>query len=218
MSQGGFYDQKTIRPSGLALVIGLHAAALAALVLVKGPEYVRPDFGRTAAVFIPIPPPPPEDPLPQPKQIRQQVQAPSTPTLPPPVIDLQPMGPIFPPLPPAPPAPRVEHQVAMVEATRIDLPDPVRVEAVFDTRAGDLQPPYPPSEQRAEREGQVRVRVTIGTDGRVKAVQRISATSDAFWAVTERHALGHWRFRPATVDGRPVESTKVMNLMFRLET
>ena len=35
--------------------------------------------------------------------------------------------------------------------------------------------------------------------------------------MTEQQALSHWRFRPATVDGRPVEDSKVMSLVFRIE-
>jgi len=51
----------------------------------------------------------------------------------------------------------------------------------------------------------------------VTAVQRLSATSDAFWRVTERQALSRWRFRPATVDGRPVETSREMTVTFRIE-
>ena len=88
--------------------------------------------------------------------------------------------------------------------------------AELDPRyAGQLQPPYPAAEQRAQREGRVQVRVTIAPSGRVSAVVRLMATSDAFWRVTEQQALNHWRFRPATVDGRPVEGSKVMTLIFR---
>ena len=65
--------------------------------------------------------------------------------------------------------------------------------------------------------GTVRIRVTIGTDGRVRAAERVSATSDAFWAAAERQALTRWRFRPATVDGRPIESTRTMTIHFRIE-
>jgi protein TonB len=50
----------------------------------------------------------------------------------------------------------------------------------------------------------------------VRAVARVSATSEAFWAAAERQALSRWRFRPATLDGRPVESTKVMTVHFRI--
>jgi hypothetical protein len=34
--------------------------------------------------------------------------------------------------------------------------------------------------------------------------------------VTREQALRHWRFRPATVDGRPVQDTRVMSLVFRI--
>jgi protein TonB len=63
----------------------------------------------------------------------------------------------------------------------------------------------------------VRVRVTIGVDGRVRAVEQVSATSAAFYRATERQALRHWRFRPATLDGRPVESRLVLEVIFRLQ-
>jgi protein TonB len=63
----------------------------------------------------------------------------------------------------------------------------------------------------------VRLRLTIGADGRVKAVRRLAASSDAFWSATERHARARWRFRPATLDGRPIESSKVMTVFFRID-
>jgi protein TonB len=94
--------------------------------------------------------------------------------------------------------------------------EPVRLAAQMDPRS-ELQPPYPASEQRAGSEGTVVVLLTIGTDGRVTAVRRISAASDAFWRATERHALRHWRFKPATVDGVPVVSTKRLTVHFRMD-
>ncbi len=57
----------------------------------------------------------------------------------------------------------------------------------------------------------------IGTDGRVKRAERVSAASDAFWAATERRALDKWRFRPATRDGVPVEAWRTMTVRFELE-
>ena len=54
-------------------------------------------------------------------------------------------------------------------------------------------------------------------NGRVTAVERLSATSDAFWRATQRQALSRWRFRPATLDGRPVEGIKVMTVTFRIQ-
>jgi protein TonB len=80
-----------------------------------------------------------------------------------------------------------------------------------------LQPPYPASAQREGAEGIVRVRVAIGADGRVKTVQKVEASRDDFFAATERQALRYWRFKPATVDGKPIESSKLMVVHFRID-
>lgn len=217
MTEGGFFERKSGSPTGLVLVVAMHTAALGALALMKGPEIQRRLFPPTVTTFIPAPqdPPPVAQPQPEPRQPTMVASVP-------PVIDTpvrrseitqvdRPPLPTFDPSPPRPlPEPRVEPQP--------QPRTPVRVAAQIDPRyAAALQPPYPGSEQRAQRGGSVRVRVAIGADGRVKAIERLSATSDAFWEATERHALARWRFRPATEDGRPVESVKVMTLVFRIE-
>ncbi len=92
----------------------------------------------------------------------------------------------------------------------------MRTEAQIDGRSR-LQPAYPPAEERAAVEGSVTVIVTIGTDGRVKDVEKVRAASDAFYRATEQQALRHWRFKPAMVDGKPVESRKTMTVHFRLD-
>ncbi len=216
MSEAGFFQQKRASPTGLALVVLMHAAVLGAVIMIKGPTFIPLDDGPIDVIPVrpqQIPdeiPPPPDRPEPVRDQVtyvppnipiapnNSEVVIPQTP------VDLtQVREPIFTP-PADPPAPPVR--------------DPVRREASVDPRYAEaLQPPYPLSEQRAERTGSVRIEVTIGTDGRVRSVRRISATNDAFWEVAERQARTRWRFRPATVDGRPVESTKVMTLTFRLE-
>ena len=62
----------------------------------------------------------------------------------------------------------------------------------------------------------VTVRVTINAEGRVTDIARVSATDESFWLATQRHALRKWRFRPATRDGVPVETTKTMIVRFTL--
>ena len=90
------------------------------------------------------------------------------------------------------------------------------VDAAPDPRAR-FQPDYPASERRSGIEGVVVVRVLIGADGRVKAVQQVRAASDAFFEATRKQALARWRFTPATHDGVPVESWRTMTVRFRLE-
>jgi protein TonB len=216
MTEAGFFAQKNSSPGGLALVVLLHAAVFAALILIKAPQFIRELHPPTTITFIepaddppPVPPPPaPDQPL-QPRtqidHVRQEVvtnnagQQVSQGEQVTRFAENVGTGEIV--LPPRQPLP----------------PLPVRHGAQVDPRyAGDLQPPYPPAEQRAQRDGRVQVRVTIGPDGRVVAIALLSATSDAFWRVTQQQALRRWRFRPATVDGRPVEDSKVMNLVFRI--
>lgn len=97
-------------------------------------------------------------------------------------------------------------------------PDPVLVEAMPDPRfMRDFQPAYPPSMRRADMEGRVTIRVHIGADGRVRDVERLSATTDAFWEATRDQAMRKWRFRPATRDGAPVESVRTMIVHFQLK-
>jgi protein TonB len=209
MSETGFFAQKQRSPAGLTLVILLHAALIAAVILVKGPAFQRilhPPIDVTLVPITPDPPPdhqpPPRPDQPPPEQHFDQ---------PPPLNQIPSPGPTA----HADPGPT---QLALNEGTgTIDVPVlpppppppiPVRRAAQIDP-SSQLQPPYPPSEQRAERDGRVQVRVTIGPDGRVIDVTLVSATSDAFWLVTRQQALRHWRFRPATVDGRPVEEGRV---------
>jgi protein TonB len=61
------------------------------------------------------------------------------------------------------------------------------------------------------------VRVLIGTDGRVKEVQQISAASTAFFEATRKQALTKWRFTPGTRDGAPVEAWRTMAVRFELD-
>lgn len=93
---------------------------------------------------------------------------------------------------------------------------PVVVKASLDSRAA-FQPTFPPGRIRAEQSGMVRVRVTIGTDGRVKSVEKISATHDDFFEATKKQALSKWRFKPATRDGVPYETSMTFSVTFNLD-
>lgn len=217
MTETGFFEQQSVRPGGLALVIAMHAAAFAGLVLIKT-DIARTVLPSTEIFDVAPPPEPTQEPPPEPQ--RDAPQQPSRLDTPPPIVRTTEQGPIVrdPPLPPVPPGPGPVGPIELAGTPELPPPPPVRVEAQFDPRfAADQQPPYPPSELHSERDGTVRVRLRIGADGRVKSIERLSATADSFWRVTERHAMARWRFRPATVDGRAVESTKVMTVFFRIE-
>lgn len=222
MAQAAFLDQKGMRPGSAAFVIAMHGAALAALLLAKS-EFVDhrpppPTTVRNIKVDLPEPEPP--------EPVRDEVPQPRDP-----LIFRSPPTPILRPTP-GPVADDVQADPTPIEATHgeeeirtlprepelrpVADPPPVRVDAQLDARS-QLQPPYPSVEERAQREGRVVLRVTIGANGRVISASRVSATSDAFYRATEAHARARWRFRPATLGGRPVESEKTMTVQFRLQ-
>jgi protein TonB len=223
MTATGFLEQKPRSPTGFALVLLLHGAAIGGVLMIKGPAFELPP-AITEAFNIPLDPPPPPDPPRPPERADIPLPAPSRAFVPDTIVNPPPTGER---LASGPPTDIWDSRPATTDVGTggggtgtippIDppRPEPARSEALF-ARGVEQQPPYPLSELRAEREGSVRVQVRIGADGRVKAISRVSATSDAFWRATERHARESWRFRPATEDGRPVESSKTLTVHFRL--
>ena len=215
MAGEGFFETRRPRASALAAVAALHIAVLAAVLMIKTPIYVRPDRAPTIGIFIPEPPLPPPDPQPQNAPTRRSAPSAVTTTQPlAPASDdsttAVPLGPG--PIAPADPGPLIDPGPQPQPVRQ-----PVRVAAAADPRFADsLQPLYPPVERRMEREGRVRVRVTIATGGRVRAIERLFATSEALWKATRRQALSRWRFRPAPENGRPVEDTMILTVTFRL--
>jgi len=219
MYANGFLEERRRSPASLVAVIGLHGAALAAVMIFGTYHFVKENPHRTTLIDITDPQIPPPEPPPPPRPVDQRTpqqidQVTVPPTTNPPVGPL--VGPVTPDRIYQPPTTPAGPQIALNDI-RVDIPPPVRHAAQVDPNYRDaLQPPYPRPMLDAQRDGSVRVRITIGTDGRVSAIERLSSTADDFWRVTERQARGRWRFRPATVDGRPVESTMVMTVTFRI--
>jgi protein TonB len=208
----------TVQPGSLALALGLTVAPIAALIMGLQIRHViyDPPILRTYPVP-PDQPPPPPDPKPQPKTEAptELVYTPPHPQVPLPPTDTFPTT-------ETPPPPLTEPTVGKAPdpgpaLTPVVVAKPVMVDAFVDPRyQGLLQPPYPPEEQRAGNSGRVVLRVLVGTDGRVKQVEKVSAASDAFFAAAQRQALGKWRFKPATQDGTPIEQWKTMSLRFEI--
>lgn len=104
----------------------------------------------------------------------------------------------------------------------IKEPEPVTLTPVFRSAAlnpryaADLQPEYPPAMIRQEIEGSVTLRVLVGSDGRVKAVEPVRFDAPAFLESARTQALRKWRFIPATRDGEAVESWREMTVRFQI--
>jgi protein TonB len=222
MYANGFFEQQQRRhPASFALVVALHAAGLGAVILAGSTQFLQPPEVRTTIRDIVIPPDPPVDPVVEPPDARPEPRDTRVTTVRhdrPAVNDNETAT-----TGTSDPVSTGSGQTGqgtgeVVRDPPRDPPPPVRREAQVDPRyARDLQPTYPPPELRAGRSGVVQIRLTIAANGRVTAVERLSATSEYFWRATERQALNRWRFRPATLDGRPVQGTKVMTVNFRIE-
>lgn len=97
-------------------------------------------------------------------------------------------------------------------------PVPLFRAATRDPRfARSFQPSYPPALERQEIEGRCPVSVTIAPSGRVSAVRDVGCAHELFFSSTQRQAMANWRFRPATRDGVPVESTETLTVTFRID-
>lgn len=202
----GYLNQSRRSPTGLAIVIGLHAAALGVAFLAKsGVVELDQGIGVIEVTNIPPPAPPPE---PQ-SEVDDPVEPPPIPTASPSPIPISPIRPTAPlpqtPIVPFDPGPIVDPAP----------PEPVLRGAQF-ARGVALQPAYPSRLIRQELEGSCTIRVRIAPNGRVVEAIPVDATHPAFCEATERHALRRWRFEPATRDGVPVESWQQRIVQFRL--
>ena len=213
------YQPPRTRTAGIGGALAI-CAVFAAGVSLIAPKLMPADEPTVLiGENIPVPPPPDPEPQPTPKPDARTPRAP-LPTAPDPIIEM-PVPPIIETttvIPPSLPPVTIVEKIGPPVVADPPKPAPALVAAAVDPRyARDFQPDYPSQELRAQRDGSVSVRVLIGTDGRVKAVEQVRATSAAFFEATRRQALAKWRFKPATRGGVAQESWKVMNVRFEIE-
>jgi protein TonB len=215
------YQPRKPRAASLGAAFLINGAIIAGMIY-SAPNIIKKIPNVLIGENIPLTPPPPPEPKPieKPKPEAKTLTQPPV-TVPDPVIPTQAEKTIetthvIPDLPPLPGKP-VETGPETRAEPRVE-PAPPFVGAIRDKRyADDFQPAYPASELRAERDGKVSVKVLVGTDGRVKAVEQLSATSSAFFDATKRQALSKWRFKPATRGGVAEESWLTLSVTFRIQ-
>ena len=217
LRRGSYNGGGRHRPLAAALAIGVPAALVVAVALspmiIDTPPRVIPEEWESFPLPKPKPPEPQPDAKPQDRQTETTFTAPESP---------------FPPVDENPPTGRTDEPYVapagtgtgpgLPEIVDPPAPPPKLVLAQLDQRyAGAFQPDYPAREQRAGIEGVAVVRVLIGVDGRVKAVELVSADDPAFFEATKRRALTRWRFKAATRGGVPEESWKEMRVRFEIK-
>lgn len=207
-------------PRALVLIVGGHAVLIAAVMTAKMDIAPKLDPTRTVIDFIdPVKPPPPPEPVPpKPEQQVQprnsQVDLPKT-VIPVPVPDDAALTKVnLPSLPlPGPIGPGIQPILDPAPKQ-----DPVRVAPRFATPDHLLRPPYPDDKRRLEEEGSLRLRLSIDERGRVVAVEPLGAVDRSFFESARKHLIAKWRYKPATLDGRPIPSSTVITLRFELES
>ena len=202
-------------PNAMLAIIAAHVALLALVMSTK--MELPPTFHPTRTIVDliheddPPPPNPIEQPVrPAPRPTTLTVPRPDlpVPVLDPPVVDAMPSLPNPGPLVDPNPGPTIQP---------VPTPAPVRTGARLLTPAEELKPPYPAAKLASGEEALLRLKLTIDERGRVVAVEPAGRADRAFLDAARRHLMAHWRYKPATEDGRAMASTMVITLRFQLE-
>jgi protein TonB len=200
-------------PRTLILVIAVHIAAVVVLLSMKTDLPQAITHQPINIRLLRDTPPPPEHVL-KPSTPRPQPEITQTETLVPPlrvpVIDSNPKLPdirdlIGPSIPPT----------ANVEPRPVVPPAPTLARLL--TPQSELRPPYPESKLLTGEETTLNLRLTIDEQGRVVDVAAIGAADRVFLEAARRYLIAHWRYKPATSDGRPIESNLAITLRFELD-
>ncbi|HVC02409.1 MAG TPA: energy transducer TonB [Steroidobacteraceae bacterium] len=75
---------------------------------------------------------------------------------------------------------------------------------------------YPDASRRAGEEGTCRVRITVGINGRVTAAAIAVSTGHPRLDEACLKVARAYRFHPATVGGKPIESSSILPIVFKI--
>jgi len=205
--------ERSPSPNAMLAIIAGHIALVAVVMSAKMdlPSRII-DRPITLIPIHPVEPPPPI-PLPNPTPRPQP-----GPTSTDPRVPLPAPGPDVSHNPTADPLP-VPGPVPLPYPEPVPVPRsaPVHAGPQLVTPPSELKPPYPQAKLLAEEEATLKLRLTIDERGRVTAVDPVGRADAVFLAAARRHLLAHWRFKPASDDGRAVASTTVITLRFQLD-
>jgi protein TonB len=196
-------------------IIASHVALIALVMSAKMELPLTFHPTRTIVDLIHEDDPPPPNPIeqrvrPAPRPTNLTVPRPDVPlpVLDPPVVDAMPSLPNLDPRIDPNPGPAVEP---------VPTPASVRTGARLLTPAEELKPPYPSAKLASGEEAVLRLRLSIDERGRVVAVEPVGRADRTFLDAARRHLIAHWRYTPASEDGRAVTSSTVITLRFQLD-
>jgi protein TonB len=94
---------------------------------------------------------------------------------------------------------------------------PVHHHARLVTPQSEIKPPYPASKLLTGEEAVLTLRLSIDERGHVVAVDPVGRADRDFLEAARRHLIAHWRYQPATDDGRAIASSLTVTLRFMLD-
>ena len=203
-------------PNVLLLVVSAHVALVAVVMSAKMdlPARIAPSILHVR--FVPNPVDPPPEPAPVGHPVAQPLPSPRLPVplpLPPsdgPVAAIDPVdaGPVGVDGGGASVVPEPSNPIRLA---------PVRQGPRLLTPASELKPPYPASKLASEQEAVLTLKLSIDDRGRVIAVDPLGPADRVFVEAARRHLIAHWRYAPATADGKPVATALTITLRFMLD-
>lgn len=231
---------KSVSPVvAVAATLLLHAALVATIVIGLPSEHrqeARPAPVEIRLMQAPVPVPPAPHPVaPQPVPVQQAKKEPEPKHRPPPKHEA-----VRPRDNPAPapvarvPAPAVEAKPPSASTnTRPAAPSPTTPPAPaanaaaappVKTTASDAayaasnrKPPYPRLSRINEEQGTVVLRVLVKADGTAGAVEIKTSSGYPLLDESAKSTVQTWRFKPATIDGKPVSEWYQLAIPFTLQ-
>ena len=204
------------RAAGIAFIAALHAGVVYALLTMLGfvplPKVQPPIDGHVIIVdrVNPLPPPPPSPHFPPPRV--------DNPIVPPISVQLEPgpraiTEPIIPPQ--GPPVQEGRPQVATVDPPR---PPPIVFTPARAIAATHTIPDYPPVSRRLGEPGTLRLNLSVAADGSVSDARVESSSGHTrLDEAAVQWVKAHWRYEPAHEGAKPVVSTVMAVVTFKLQ-
>ena len=217
-------------PIAAAATVLLHAVLIAAVVnglaVDSEPEPNREPMQVQLIAPAPDPmpavQPAPKPPPPAPQPPKKERRAPRPQAAPPPAPSVNATAPLHTPETrteaPAPPsAPAAAPAPAPAPALPAVPAPPARTSASEASYASTNRiPPYPRASTINGDEGTVVLRVLVTPEGTAGAVEIRSSSGHALLDESARRTVQTWRFKPATVDGKPVAEWYQVPIPFKL--
>lgn len=210
----------------LALVVTIHAGALAGMLWTRSPQPMLITMPTVQGVLVPAPPaeeikapPAPEPPKPLP--VEQPKPKPEPKPKPKPKPKPRPPAPEAPPseravsAPPAEPAPS-EPTPPALSGKEDELAAPVAPPRVDASQLNSPAPVYPHMSRRLREEGTVYLELMIEADGTVSDIRVKTSSGSRRLDASALAAVRKWRYIPAQRGGVPIAFRYVQPIEFFL--